>query len=93
MTEYDNRNSFVLFRNGKKTKDTHPDFTGTFTDESGKEYFADAWSKTPKSGGEKFLSGRMKLKKKTEGEGKRPPSPPKSPPVQDDDIPFAPEFR
>lgn len=62
MAEYDNRNTFTLFRNSRKQKDTHPDFNGTFIDQDGTEYYMDAWSKSPKNGGEKFLSGKMKLK-------------------------------
>lgn len=62
MAEYDNRNTFTLFRNNRKEKDTHADFQGTFTDMDGREYWINAWSKTPKNGGEKFLSGSIKLK-------------------------------
>lgn len=58
MADYDNRNTFVLFRNKNKSKPTSPDFSGTFTDDDGREYFFDAWSKEPKGGGEKFLSGK-----------------------------------
>ena len=57
MVEFDNRNSFVLFRNKSKPKPTSPDFSGTFTDDDGREFFLDAWSKDMKSG-DKFLSGK-----------------------------------
>jgi len=82
MAEYDNRNTFTLFRNSRKSKDTHPDFNGTFTDASGREYYIDAWSKTPKNGGDKFLSGKVKLK---EGAGKPAAQPTAS---LDDAVPF-----
>lgn len=62
MAEYDNKMRFVLFRNKNKTTDKHPDFTGTFTDEEGQEYFMDAWSQSPKNGGDKFLAGKVKIK-------------------------------
>lgn len=65
MAEYDNRNRFVLFRNNKKRdgkKDA--DFNGTFTDENGREFWINAWSTTPANGGEKFLSGSIRLKDK-----------------------------
>lgn len=75
MAEYDNRNTFALFRNTRKEKDSHPDFNGTFTDENGTEYFMDAWSKTPRNGGEKFLSGRMKLKARKGEAPKADPAP------------------
>lgn len=63
MPEYDNRNTFTLFRNTKKRDGKNdPDFNGTFTDKDGKEHWISAWSKTPKSGGDKFLSGNVKVK-------------------------------
>jgi hypothetical protein len=66
MTTYDNKNTFALFKNDRKTEERHPDYTGTFTDGNGNEYFADAWVK--KSGkGVAFMSGRMKPKNKPAG--------------------------
>ena len=63
MPQYDNRNRFTLFRNTKKREGKQDaDFNGTFTDESGREYWINAWSQTPKNGGDKFLSGSIKLK-------------------------------
>ena len=87
MADYKTENTFALFKNGKKNKDTHPDWTGTFTDDKGAEYFMDAWVKTPKNGGDKFLSGRLKKKEK------QPGPPPGGKGVEphagmDDDIPF-----
>lgn len=83
MADYDNRNRFTLFRNNRKTSETHADFNGTFTDENGREHYVSAWSKTPKNGGEKFLSGYMKLK-----EGGKAPAPAPSAAKMDDEIPF-----
>lgn len=63
MAEYDNRNRFTLFRNNKKREGKNDaDFSGTFTDENGREYWVNAWSTTPKNGGDKFLSGSVRLK-------------------------------
>ena len=62
MPEYDKRNSGVLFKNERKTKDTHPDYAGSYTDGDGNEYFLDAWIKEGKKG--KFMSLRTKLKDK-----------------------------
>ena len=63
MADYDNRNTFVLFRNNRKRPEKRdPDFTGTFTDANNKEYWIDAWSTSPKNGGEKFLSGSIRAK-------------------------------
>lgn len=44
MTEFDNRNRGSIWKNERKTKDTHPDFTGTLNVE-GREYFFDAWKR------------------------------------------------
>lgn len=86
MAEYDNRNTFALFRNNRKEQENHADFRGTFVDAEGREYYLDAWSKTPKNGGEKFLSGRVKLK---EPKGAAPAPRKAAPAAQlDDDLPF-----
>lgn len=86
MAEYDNRNTFTLFRNNRKEKDTHADFQGTFTDGDGREYWINAWSKTPKSGGEKFLSGSIKLK--ADPLAARPKPAPVKQESLDDNMPF-----
>ena len=63
MAEYDNKNRFTLFRNTRKREGKNDaDFNGTFTDRDGNEYWINAWSKTPKNGGDKFLSGNVKPK-------------------------------
>jgi hypothetical protein len=59
--QYDNKNRFVLFKNDRKTEERHPDYTGSFVDESGAEYFCDAWIKKSAKGS--FMSGRVKPKK------------------------------
>lgn len=84
MAEYDNRNRFTLFRNNRKREGKKDaDFNGTFTDENGREYWINAWSTTPKSGGEKFLSGSVRLK---EEQGTQPPT--KKRVELDDSVPF-----
>lgn len=87
MADYDNRNRFTLFRNNRKRdgkKDA--DFNGTFTDENGREYWINAWSTTPKNGGEKFLSGSVRLKEGST-ESRNQPSPQKRVEL-DDEVPF-----
>ena len=59
MTEFDNTNRFALFRNDRKEKETHPDYTGTINVD-GVEYFLNAWLKDGKKG--KFFSGSIKRK-------------------------------
>jgi len=94
--EYDNTNRGALFRNEKKQKDTHPDYTGSLN-VGGVEFFLDAWLKTAASG-RKFMSVSVKQKdKQPEAAPSTPPpsTPPKrqAPPAQgfddmDDDLPF-----
>lgn len=60
MSEYDNTNRGVLFRNTRKEKETHPDHNGTI-DVEGVEYWLSAWIKESKEG-KKFFS--LSIKKK-----------------------------
>lgn len=80
--------SGVVFRNEKKTKDTHPSYTGQCMID-GKEYWMDAWVKDGRSG--KFFSFSFKSKEQRQ----EPARQTKASFSQDldDDIPFAPEFR
>jgi hypothetical protein len=77
-----------LFKNDKKEKDTHPDYTGTALI-GGVEHFMDAWLKTSDKG-TKWMSFSFKPKQKQA----EPPAPParKAPsrpaPDMDDDVPF-----
>jgi hypothetical protein len=59
MTEYDNTNRWVLFKNDRKDSETKPDYTGTLN-VNGVEYFLNAWLKEGKKG--KFFSGSIKEK-------------------------------
>ena len=56
--QYDNTNSFALFKNDKGDNESRPDYTGNVTLEGGKEMRMAAWIKTSQSG-LKFLSGRL----------------------------------
>lgn len=49
MTEYSNENRGAIWKNERKTKDTHPDFTGSINVE-GREYFFDAWKRKEGAG-------------------------------------------
>lgn len=87
MAEYDNRNRFTLFRNTKKREGKQDaDFNGTFTDEGGREYWINAWTTTPKNGGDKFLSGSVKPKENVQSAP--PPRQQAASPGLDDDLPF-----
>ncbi len=60
MTDFDNTNRGVLFKNSRKTTDKHPDYTGSIN-VGGKEFYLDAWIKESKKG-EKFMSLSCKSK-------------------------------
>lgn len=57
---FDKRGTFTLGKNKRKEKETHPDYSGTLTDENGVEYWLSAYIK--EHNGEKFFSGRIKKK-------------------------------
>lgn len=44
MTEYDNTNRGVLFKNDRKTTDKHPDYKGN-ANLDGRDYWVSAWIK------------------------------------------------
>jgi hypothetical protein len=59
MTEYDNTNRGAIFKNARKDRDTHPDYTGTLN-ANGTEYWVSAWIKEGRNG--KFMSLSVKPK-------------------------------
>lgn len=59
MTEYDNTNRGVLFKNDRKDSDKHPDYTGNINVD-GTEFWLSAWIKEGKKG--KFMSLSLKSK-------------------------------
>ena len=63
MAKYDNKNRIVVFRNNRKREGKKDaDFNGTFTDDNGREFWVNLWTTDPENGGEKFLSGSVRLK-------------------------------
>lgn len=59
MTQYDNTNKGVLFKNDRKTTENHPDYTGKL-DVGGQEFWLSAWIKEGQRG--KFMSLSVKPK-------------------------------
>ena len=57
MADYDNTNTFALFKQDKEDNPKRPDYTGTITLEGGKELRLSAWIRESKSG-LKYLSGQ-----------------------------------
>lgn len=67
--EYDNKNRGVLFKNDKKESEKHADYKGSYTDANGEEHWVSAWIKTPKKGGDKFMSFVTTPKKDVHNKG------------------------
>jgi len=82
MSDFDNSNTFILFKNDKKGNEKAPDYKGTMTLENGEEKDIAAWIKTSKKGS-KFMSGRIQDKWQPEGQQTQA-----SPDPVDDSIPF-----
>ena len=55
MTQYDDTNRGVLFRETEKKTPNHPDMRGNINVD-GVEYWLSGWTKTSKDGSKKFLS-------------------------------------
>jgi uncharacterized protein (DUF736 family) len=75
-----------LFKNKRKETDNHPDYTGSVTI-NGVEHWLSAWIKTPKAGGEKYMSLSIG---KPKGERQERPAAPQQQPDNfgDSEIPF-----
>lgn len=58
--EFDNRSRGVLFKNDRKRDEKSADYTGTYTDADGREFFLDAWLREGAKG--KYFSLRTKEK-------------------------------
>jgi len=80
-------NTGKLFKNEKKEKDTHPDYTGTALI-NGVEHFMDAWIKTTQHGG-KWMSFSFKPKQAKAPAPAPAPRRPTAPPADFvDSVPF-----
>lgn len=79
--KYDNTNKGVLFKNGEKETEKHPDYRGDL-DIDGKKYWLSAWINTSQKG-TKYMSLAVKPKEQQEAT-----KIPESSPAFDDSIPF-----
>lgn len=80
MTDYDNTNRGVLFKNNRKEKETQPDMTGAINIE-GVEYYLNGWMKEGNSG--KRISLSVKLKEDAPKASKPAPAPVATDPFDD----------
>lgn len=93
MTEYDNTNRGVLFKNDRRESDKHPEYNGSINVD-GVDYWLSAWVKDGKKG--KFFSLAIKPKQAPQAKSSAPariPGSKHTPIDMDDEIPFAPEWR
>jgi hypothetical protein len=81
--QYDNTNKGVLFRNDRKTQDSHPTHSGSINID-GKEFWLSAWVKDGNKG--KFFSLSVKPKDAAPQQAKAQAAPQQD--HFDDDIPF-----
>jgi hypothetical protein len=81
LSDYDNTNRFVLFKNDKQGNEKRPDYTGTI-DINGTEYRLSAWIKESKNGN-KFMSGAV-----GEASPSQQQAPQQQAPQFEDDVPF-----
>ena len=93
MSNYDNTNRGVLFKNDRKEKDTHPNMKGSINVE-GVEYWVSAWTKEGQNGKYMSLSVTPKETTQTAAQAAQHAAPPQrqqaAPVVEqlDDDTPF-----
>lgn len=98
MAEFDNTNRGSIWKNEKKDKDTHPDFTGSLN-VGGVEYWVSAWKRKEGAAAKApALSFSIKAKDGVRPAPERDIVAPSggSARIKDDmedSIPFAPEFR
>jgi hypothetical protein len=80
MAEYDNTNSFALFKNDKGDNPKRPDYTGKMNVD-GINFRISGWVRESANG--KFISGSVQLQENTHSEYKKP-----SLEGADEDVPF-----
>lgn len=76
-----------LFKNKRKETDNHPDYTGSVMID-GVERWLSAWIKTPKNGGEKYMSLSIGKPKEQRSAPREAPRAQDNPTDFDDSIPF-----
>ena len=82
MTEFDNTDRGVLYRNENKTSENHPDYSGS-VNVAGTDFWLSGWLKESKKDGKKFFSLSVRPKGDT-----KPVNKPVVTADPNDDIPF-----
>jgi hypothetical protein len=90
MTGYDNTNRGSIWKNEKKEKDTHPDFTGSINVD-GVDYWLNGWRRK-EGAGPKSPAMTFTVRPKDAQQGQRTMSKSNGDDMNDE-IPFSPEFR
>lgn len=72
MRREQKNNSFALFRNDRKEKNTHPDMQGNALVD-GVEYWLSAWTHVSEKDGSKYLTGELKPKEQPRNRRDDPP--------------------
>lgn len=83
MTEFNNTDRGVLYRNENKTSENHPAYSGS-VNVGGTDYWLSGWIKESKKDGKKFFS----LSVRPKGDAKPTAKPTKVADIEDDSIPF-----
>lgn len=83
---YENKpNTFVLFKNENKRKDTDSDYTGTFYDGDCVEHWLNVWINETKDG-RKYMKGSVGKPKEQQQSVAQPKD--HAPDIDDSDLPF-----
>ncbi len=89
MTQYDNTNRGVLFKNDRREQDSHPHYRGSIN-VGGEEFWLSAWLKESEKG--KFMSLSVKPKDEAPKQAAPKKAAAKSE-VPNDEIPFADPYK
>jgi uncharacterized protein (DUF736 family) len=82
MTEFDNTDRGVLYRNENKTSENHPDYSGS-VNVAGADFWLSGWLKESKKDGKKFFSLSVRPKNDS-----KPVNKPVKTADPDEEIPF-----
>ena len=82
MTEFDNTDRGVLYRNENKTSENHPDYSGS-VNVAGTDFWLSGWLKESKKDGKKFFSLSVRPKNDS-----KPVNKPVKTADPDEEIPF-----